>query len=101
MDEQVWEEHYGAKTLMIELKDMVAGQTPTGFDPEVGLVMDVTETVSLVQVWMMKSFAIVAEGQMTAQQYIDAISNVVAVAGIQLAAVQAAVLEDDEDEEDD
>lgn len=92
IDDAKFERLFGAEVLLRELNEVILAQTPVGVDGEVGLVMDVGETANIVQVWVMKYFALMGECHWeNSGQYLLATANVTAVSTLHLTHVRNAI----------
>ena len=92
MDDTTFRENFDGTILMKELLDAVKAQTPVGMHEEAGIVMSVSETCDIIQVWMMKNFAFLAEHQVSDGQKLFALGNIVGCGTLQIKAIKDAMV---------
>ena len=94
MTDEQFESLFGPSVLVADLKKTINEQPPMGVHEDVGLVMDVEETVTLIQVWQMKHYALMRTCTFArTKQYLQATANVNAVAQLNLAAIGQSLVE--------
>tara|TARA_R110002167_G_C12707228_1_gene655124 strand:- start:25372 stop:25671 length:300 start_codon:yes stop_codon:yes gene_type:complete len=95
VDDAEFKRLFDPEILLTELNEQITGQVPVGMNEEVGMVMDVAETTQIVQVWIMKHFALMAQLHWeNSGQFLQATSNVIAVSALHMVAVRNAITDE-------